>query len=285
MLQAPPVAAYFSTLGYLIPIISVFAMAILPRGKFLMNLMLNALAICVGAAVSMLALWSALQARINTTPAETQPTALRTYNSSQSAVCAVWLFANIWFGNVVRAKLPAFNLPVIIYSIFVNVSATIGPSMTTNAAVQFFIQELLTAMLTALALALGVNTLVFPVSCRLVVFKEFAGAFGLLRKLVLLQKVYLSSLETDATFNAAMQTETFLAKADGEAISDEAEPKLTKEAEAAKALEEMGAKLRELEGKLHADMPFAKRDVAWGKLDADDLSEIYTLFRHVYIPV
>jgi hypothetical protein len=103
--------------------------------------------------------------------------------------------------------------------------------------------------------------------------------------LVALQKEYLSSLETDATFNAATHTETFLAKGDEETDVGQKKPSLTKEAEAAKALEETGSKLRELAGKLHADLPFAKRDIAWGKLDAKDLSEVYTLFRHVYIPV
>jgi hypothetical protein len=282
MMQAPTVATYFGTLGYLVPIISVLAMAVMPRGKFLMNLLLNALAVCVGSAVSLLALWSGIQARHNTTPAGSQPTA---YNSSQSAVCAVWLFANIWFVNVLRAKLPAFNLPVITYSILVNVSATFGPRMTTTAAAQAFVQQLLTAMLTALALAAAVNLFVFPVSSRLVVFKELAGAVGLLRKAVALQKAYLASLEPDAAFDAAMHTETFLPKGNGNVHQDVDEHKLTKEAEAAKAMEETSAQMRELSGKLHADLPFAKRDVAWGNLDAKDLSEIYKLFRNVYIPV
>ncbi|KAK4119617.1 hypothetical protein N657DRAFT_684256 [Parathielavia appendiculata] len=282
MLQAPPVAAYFTTFGYLVPIISVLAMAVMPRGKFMMNLLLNALAVCVGSAVSMLALWSAIQARNNTTPPGSPP---RAYSSSQSAVCAVWLFANIWFGNVVRAKLPAFNLPVITYSILVNISATFGPLMTTTAAAHVFVQQLLTAMLTALALALGVNLLVFPVSSRLVVFKELAGAIGLMRQLVSLQKAYLASLEPDAAFDAAMDTETFLTMAEGGTPQDHNEPRPTKDAEAAKALEETAAKMRELSGKLHADLPFAKRDLAWGKLDAKDLSEMYKLFRNVYIPV
>ncbi|KAK4097486.1 hypothetical protein N658DRAFT_518600 [Parathielavia hyrcaniae] len=277
MLQAPPVAAQFATVGYLVPIISVLAMAVMPRGKFMMNLLLNALAVCVGSAVSMLALWSAIQARNSTSASG--------YSSSQSAVCAVWLFANIWFGNVVRAKLPAFNLPVITYSILVNISATFGPLMATTAAAHIFVQQLLTAMLTALALALAVNLLVFPVSSRLVVFKELARAIGLLRKLVSLQKAYLASLEPDAAFAAAMDPELFPAKAEGATHPDDNDPRPAKEAEAAKPLEETAAKMRELSGKLHADLPFAKRDLAWGKLDAKDLSEMYKLFRNVYIPV
>ncbi|KAJ4287454.1 hypothetical protein N0V88_007640 [Collariella sp. IMI 366227] len=285
MMQAPVVANYFLTLGYLVPIISVLAMAIMPRGKFMMNLLLNVLAVCIGSAVSMLALWSAVKARENTAPPNAGPEYARAYNSSQSAVCAVWLFANIWFCNVIRAKMPAFNLPVIVYSILVNVSATYGPIMNTIPAATFFVQELLTAMLCALALAFAVNMLVFPVSSRLVVFKEMTGAIGLLRKTVALQKAYLASLTTSAVSDPAVQTETIMSKADGDLEDDESEPVLTKQDQAAKALEQTGAQLRELAGKLHADIPFAKRDIAWGKLDAKDLSEMYKLFRNVYVPV
>jgi hypothetical protein len=43
--------------------------------------------------------------------------------------------------------------------------------------------------------------------------------------------------------------------------------------------------MRELAGKLNTDLPFAKRDIAWGKLDAKALSELLKLFRNVYVPV
>ncbi|KAK0637430.1 hypothetical protein B0T17DRAFT_485663 [Bombardia bombarda] len=287
MYQAAPVAAYFSTLGYLVPIISVIALAILPRGKFLMNLFLNLIVVCFGSAIALLALWSSIKAREHTTPPGTPPTLLAPYNSSQSAVCAIWLFANIWFCNVVRAKLPSFNLPVIIYSILVNISATFGPFMATTPAAIAFVKQLLTAMLVALALATGVNLFVFPVSSRLVIFKEFAGAIGLLKKVVALQKAYLVKIESEDMFAAATRTDT-MAQAESEAKGKKKGgngPKLTKEAKAAKVLEQTGAAMRELAGKMHADLPFAKRDFAWGKLDAKDLGEMFILFRNVYTPV
>ncbi|KAK3680982.1 hypothetical protein B0T22DRAFT_415351 [Podospora appendiculata] len=279
MYQATPVTEYFNTLGYLVPIISVLALAMLPRGKFMMNMVLNVLCVCFGSAVSLLALWSGVQARINTTPPGALPTRVPTYNASQSAVCGVWLFANIWFCNVVRAKLPAFNIPVIVYSILVNISATFGPFMTSTAAAEAFVKQLMTTMLVALALAAGVNLFVFPISSRLVVFKEFGGALGLLRKTVALQKAYLISIESEDMFTMATRTGT------GATARPEHKPKLTKEAKAAKALEEAGAQLRELSGKLQGDIPFAKRDVAWGKLDANDISDLFTLVRNTYIPV
>jgi hypothetical protein len=284
MYQATAVSSYFTTIGYLIPVISVLAMAIMPRGKFVMNLLLNLLAVCFGCAVSMLELWSAVEARRHTEP--NPGSTAYTYNSSQSAVLGVWLFVNIYFGNVVRAKLPAFNLPVIMYSIIVNVASTYGPFMTTAAAARAFIEKLLAAMLIGLGLALGVNLVVFPVSSRLVLFKEFAGAIGLLRRIVALQKEYLLSLESDSILRAATQTETFLPPKAGEGKKDSGEEgPLTKEAEAAKALEAAAASMRELAGKLNTDLPFAKRDIAWGKLDAKALSELLKLFRNVYVPV
>jgi hypothetical protein len=53
----------------------------------------------------------------------------------------------------------------------------------------------------------------------------------------------------------------------------------------AKTLKETLAALNAMHGKLHGDMSFAKREVAWGKLDAKDMDEIFALFRGVLIPL
>jgi hypothetical protein len=53
----------------------------------------------------------------------------------------------------------------------------------------------------------------------------------------------------------------------------------------AKALKGAIAGLVGLHGKLHGDMPFAKREVAFGKLDAKDLDEMSRLFREILIPL
>ncbi|KAK3374804.1 hypothetical protein B0H63DRAFT_452637 [Podospora didyma] len=281
MCQAPAVSAYFSTLGYLVAIISVLALAILPRGKFLMSTFLSVIGVCIGSAMAMLMLWSAIRARENTTP----PGSLKLYNASQSAVCGVWLFFNIWISNMLRAKFAAFNIPVIIYSILSNIAATFGPFMRTTAAAEAFVKQLFTAMLSGFAIALGVNLFVVSVSSRLVVFKEFEGAIGLLRRTVSLQRAYLVSIESADMFAAVTRTQTILEREAKSKDGGKKKPKLTKEARAAKALAETTAKMRELAGKLHADLPFAKRDFAWGKLDAGDLSEMFRLVRDVYIPI
>ncbi|KAK3116009.1 hypothetical protein LTR53_004069 [Teratosphaeriaceae sp. CCFEE 6253] len=123
MYQSPAVAAQYSTLGYLVAIISILGFAIMPRGKFLQTTVLNLMATCLAAAVNLLALYTVTQARAHTTPPG-QP--LQGYNSSASAVCAVWLCVQLYFVNVVRIARPQFQFPAIIYSIFVSVSCTYG---------------------------------------------------------------------------------------------------------------------------------------------------------------
>jgi len=305
MLQSQPVANYFLTLGYLIPIISVLGLALLPRGKFLQNLVLNLFAICFGAAIALLAIWSSIKAREHTTAPGESPidpaTGAVRYNSSQSAVLGVWLFADIWFVNVMRAKYPAFAIPVILFSILVNVASTFGTRMPTVTVAEHFIQELITAMLTGLALAAGVNLLVIPISSRMVVFKEFAGAIGLLRKALGLQKKYMVGLEELDMFAVVTHQATMEAreatkrdkkkkkkkkkKKATEPDEADTQPSMTKEAAIAKELKAAVAQVREMSGKIQADITFAKRDIAWGKLDAKDLSEIAKLIRNATIPV
>jgi hypothetical protein len=88
--QSKNVSNIYGTIGYLVPIISVIALPILPRAKYLQSTILNVLAVCVGAAMALLGIWSGLKARENTS----SPGSIEPYNSSQSAVCAIWLFAN-----------------------------------------------------------------------------------------------------------------------------------------------------------------------------------------------
>ncbi|KAF5716280.1 major facilitator superfamily transporter [Fusarium mundagurra] len=291
MYQSTRISSYFTTMGYLIPIISVLAVAILPRDRFIQNLILDLLAICVGSAMSLLALWSSVQARIHTSPSTSQTTTvgLPPYNSSQSAVCAVWLFANIWFANLMRAKLPSFSLPVIIYSILINNSTTSGPRLATTQAVEAFVKEQLLAMLFGMALATGVSLFIFPISSRMIVIGQFRGLVCQLRNVISLQKEYLATLARDDIFNTetmnAEERESCQEKKKRksrkmEKVKDEG---MAKEAKAAKRLAETTHTTRVLTGKIHDNMAFAKRDMAWGKLDAKDLGEMFTLIRNVAI--
>ncbi|KFY44062.1 hypothetical protein V494_01656 [Pseudogymnoascus sp. VKM F-4513 (FW-928)] len=279
--QSIDIVEIFTTLGYLVPVISVLSLAIMPRAKYIQTLIFNTLGICLGSAVALLGIWSGIQARKHTTP----PGSTERYNSSQSAVCAIWLFANIYVVNALRAKIPALQFPAIMYSIFTNVAFTFGPNFQTTKQGEALIRQLLIAFLSAFAISTAVSLFIVPVSSRVVVKKEQAGYVQAVRGALKAQTAYLQSLESSDMFTAteaaadATRDERKKKKKDDK---PKASPAETTEA---KALKGAIASLTELHGKLHGDMAFAKREYAWGNLDAKDLDDIFTLFRDIIIPL
>lgn len=113
--------------SYLVAITSILGFCIMPRGKFIQTMSLNVVAICLAAAINLFALYTITQARIHTTPPPVpgapQPTSVP-YNSSASAVCAIWLLVQTYFVNTLKVARPQYNFPCILYSIFLIVSST-----------------------------------------------------------------------------------------------------------------------------------------------------------------
>ncbi|KAK5676191.1 hypothetical protein LTS10_011003 [Elasticomyces elasticus] len=263
MYQSRGVATQYSTLGYLVAIMSILGFAIMPRAKFLQTMALNLVATCLAAAVNLLALYCVTQARLHTTPTG-RP--LQGYNSSASAVCAIWLIIQIYLVNVVRAARPQFQFPAIIYSIFVSVSCTYGVEFPNMVAAISFMRRLLEAFLTGFALATATNLLIFPVSSRKVVFKEMTGYLMCLSGMVKAQTAYMQSMETIDPVALRRKREE---EQDGKDKS-----KATKESPlttpASLKLAELLSKTITLHTKLHADITPAKREFAFGKLEAHD---------------
>jgi len=232
------------------------------------------IAIAIGSAIAMLGTWSGVQARLHTTP----PGSTMLYNSSQAAVCGIWLFFNIYFANVMRAKFPTLQLPVIMYSIFTNVAYTYAPSFLTTAECESFVKLLLKVFFTAFALSAGVSLFVFPVSSRTVVFKEMTGYIMGIQSAVKSQRLYLESLERTDMFSDIIEGEEEHAGTNPRIIPPHASPE-------SKALKGAIASLTALHGKLNGDLPFAKQEFAYGKLDCRDLAQIVSLFRGILIPL
>ncbi|KAH8194555.1 hypothetical protein TruAng_011277 [Truncatella angustata] len=284
ILQSKEVAEYYTTLGYLIGIISILSLSILPRGKFLQTLTLNVLFACAGAAIALLIMWSALQARLHTESRPLDPsTGLPPYNPSQSVVSAVWLFFVIWFANTIRAKYPTMNVPVIVFSIFTNISATYSPIMTSNAAFESLVKRLLTAMLTAFGIGFACSLLIIPVPSRKVSFGQIKGMMMLLRGAVKQEKVYMQSLEREDMF-AILHNVSSAVDGGGWNNQSKKSPEPVTAAEAT-ALKATIANIRQLAGKVQADLAFAKRDFSWGKHGASDLRDIFLNLRACLIPV
>lgn len=252
---------------YLVAIISVIGMSILPRAKFIQSLITNLVMLCTAAAISLLVGYSSTQARLHTSVIT--PQSAREYNSSASVVCAVWLFFQVYAANAARAKYPQLQLPVILYSIFSVVTCINMPRFPTMPTVKSFVERLLEAFLAGLACATVVSLLVLPVTVRQVVSKQMNGYVGLLQKCLTSHQAYLRSLEDPQTLEKVMVSE------------HAADYKPSAEIN---ALNATVSALAGLHSKLQGDLPFAKREVAFGKLGPTKLGGIATHLRRVMLP-
>ena len=132
-----------------------------------------------------------------------------------------------------------------------------------------FALKLLEAYLTAFAIATGVSLLVFPLTSREVVFGDVNSFISSLQAALQANLTYLDSLETTDMF-AAQRTNTV-------GVKPARSPEATALMARIKALTAAQAKLAN-------DLPFAKREVALGKLGPDDLQQVSKLLRATVVP-
>lgn len=295
--QSTEFAETYVTLGYLVAIMSILSFVVMPRAKFVQTMLFNIIGICIGFCIALLSIYCSVQARAHTSPSpSTGPksssggpspgAAVAPYNSSASAVCAIWLFFNIYLSNTLRASRPQLQFPVIMYSIFTNVASTYAPQFATMTQGIAFARRLIEAFLTGFAIAIGVSFLVFPLTSRTVVFKTTTGYIGALRGALKAQVKYLQSLEDKDAFGSPppLAEATKIEHEKLHILQKEKEPSL-KPSEEAKALKAAVASLGELHGKVTGDLAFAKREIAYGMLDASEISELIKLLRQVMVPI
>lgn len=280
MYQSNAVAQQYQTLGYLVAIMSILGFSIMPRGKFIQTIALDVIASCFGAAVNLLALYCMTQARKHTTPPHHPPTG---YNSSASAVGAIWLMFQIYLANVLRASRPQFQFPVIIYSIFTIVSVMYGVLFPDMAYALSFMKRLLEAFLTGFGIATGVHFIIFPTSSRKVVFKEMTGYLMCLTEMMKAQTAFMASIEDidPVKVRESQEKEAANSKKRGKTSSIPS----PMETPASLKLTEVLNKTMELHTKLHGDITPAKREFAFGKLESHDLTELWKLLRMVFVPI
>ncbi|KAJ5247150.1 hypothetical protein N7468_002133 [Penicillium chermesinum] len=269
--QATDVADEFTTLGYLLPIVSIYGFPVMPRAKFIQMFIVDLMAVCIGTCFALLTMLSSVKARQHTESGSTT-----TYNSSASAVTAVWLFFQIWMVHTFRAKYPQFQFPVIIYSFFANIAAIYAPQEANMTSAFTFVLRLLKTFLTGLALSAGVSLFLFPNTSRKAVFKQMAGYINSLRTALDAHAVYFLTLESDDMFGRAETYDSSREKSNkkGKVYSPEAE-----------AIRVAIRQINDMHAKLHGDLTFAKREFALGRLGPDDLQGIFRHLRQVMIPV
>ncbi|KAF4553310.1 ER transporter-like protein 1 [Elsinoe fawcettii] len=280
--QATDFAETYTTLGYLVGIVSILSFSIMPRAKFLQTMFYLLFTTCFASAVALLAIYCCVQARLHTTPEQDAPgtggagttgtpspgASTAPYNSSASAVAAIWLFVEVWLINTMRARNPALTIPGIVAAIFANVSLVYAPQFSAMSQGISFARRLLEAFMTGFAICTGVSLFIFPVTMRQVVFKEMTGYIMTLRKVMGAHITYIESLEEANMFN---RTPT-------------GSPD-TPRTPQAQAIKDIMAGLAALHGKLSIDLVIAKREVAIGKLGPDDLQELFRRLRSLLLPI
>ena len=286
--QSTPFAKIYSTLGYLVAIMSVLSFAILPRSKYIQTMLLNIEGVCIAGAVSLLEIYCSVQARAHTSPpvkadgnGPSPGAQVATYNSSASAVCAIWLFFNIYLVNAIRASRPQLQFPVMIYSVFTIVASIYAPNFPTMAAGIAFTKRLMETFFTGFAIATGVSLFIFPISVRTMIFKQSTGLILAMQGTLKAQIAYLQTLEKKDVFRPPPESDED-AKLSKHGKGKAAGSHASAEAQRLKAA--TGA-LEDLYGKINADITFAKREVAWGKLDASDLDELLSLLQEILLPM
>ena len=134
----------------------------------------------------------------------------------------------------------------------------------------FAVELLLKAFLTGFAIATGVSLFLYPIlTTRDSVFLGITRFTRTLQGAIKAQAAYLESLEKSDAFGAPDKNKDLLHK-------------LPPEAQKLKAATKG---LGEIYGKLHGDLTFAKREIAYGKLDAKDLDDIVHRLRDILLPM
>ncbi|KAL3457126.1 MFS transporter [Aspergillus heterothallicus] len=278
--QSSAIADITLTVGYLSALISVLSQALMPRAKFVKIILFDLLATCVSASLCCLTVFCAVKAREHTTaPNEVEGDE---YNSSACAVAAIWLIVLIWIANAVRAWKPAeLQDPMVAFSVFASVTVTRAGMFGTLGEGLGFVSRLLKGFMIGFAIAGGVSLVVYPVTSRGDVFRDVqryvSGIAGVLRA----QVEFVEGSEEVVGGRGGLLERTRTARSlRGEAGTGEADVEERK-----RKLQAAITGLNALHGKLQADLSYAKNEVAWGKLSADDLSRIGGLLRNILLPL
>ena len=121
----------------------------------------------------------------------------------------------------------------------------------------------------------------------MIVLKQTAGFISGLQGALKAQAGYLQSLETEDAFSAESKPQEEPSNGEShESQRDNRAPqqKSSTSLEAQKLRTAIGA-LGELHSKLGGELAFAKREIAYGNLDAEDLKELFKLCHSVFTPI
>lgn len=148
-----------------------------------------------------------------------------------------------------------------------------------------FVEKLLEGFMTGFAIAAGVSLFVFPMTSRTIYFKQSAGLVAAIQGVLGAQVSFLQSMEKKDALHPATDPEEGEKPGKTTAHRNHSKkPKIQLNPESDK-LKATSAALGELHGKIHGDIAFAKRETAFGKLDANDIDEMFRLLQNICLPL
>ncbi|KAJ5548355.1 hypothetical protein N7513_005589 [Penicillium frequentans] len=281
--QSSAISDITTTIGYLSALISVLSQALMPRAKFMKIIFYDILSACVSASLCCLAVFCSVRAREHNTPADASESVRTGYNSDACAVAAIWLLFMIWGANSLRALKPMeLQDPMVAFSIFASVTITRAGMFTTLSEGLEFIARLLKGFMIGFAIATGVSLLIVPITSRGNVFHDMKNYITSIDELLQSQISFAEDSSITGLFSRRIQLRRARTAKSARDMQSEGEADLQFKQ---KALQGSMTKLNGLHSKLHADLFYSKDEIAWGKLSAEDLSSIVSLFRGLLLPL
>lgn len=285
ILQNQGVADYFGTVGFLIPIMTILTVPILPRARYIQNLLATCILVCFVAAVSLLAMWCSVKARINTDKASTEPHLpvdpklpyLAPYNAASSINMAVWFFFALWINNTFRAYRPQYFLPSIVGSIYFNIVATYGTQFPSMHYAESLSSRLFKCFFVGFGISAAVNLLVIPFSCRTM--------FAMLAKEELL--TFKNVFQAHTQFMLSLPKRDWYNVTNSGGLDERENNGFARNTPwpEAETLKTAIATVMELQVKIQAEMRYVKREAAWGKLGPNDISTACKLMKDILTAV
>ena len=146
-----------------------------------------------------------------------------------------------------------------------------------------FVKRLLKVFLTGFALGTGVAVLFFPTSSRMIAKKQSAGILGLMKASLMQHTAFLHGI------TLAQEDKPGLLDENGKPLpwgsNPEAQVSMKAAEEAADQLKLTVQKASQLFGQLRLEVGFAKKEIGWGKLEADDFGTIWERLQRIVVPV
>lgn len=185
--------------------------------------------------------------------------------------------------NSLRALKPMeLQDPMVAFSIFASVTITRGGMFTTLSEGLGFIARLLKGFMIGFAIATGVSLLILPITSRGNVFHNVKGYVALVDDLLQAQISFAEGSSVTGLFTRQSLLRRARTAMSSRDMQNESESDLSSKQ---KRLQTSMTKLNGLHSKLHADLFYSKDEIAWGKLSAEDLSGIASLFRSILLPL